>query len=514
MAGCRISGVVVLSRVCFGVLAVFLAVQPVAAASPDKPEPGKSDTGAIVSKDGADTQYLPAAKSVSQSAVIGGRSISYTVTVGAIPLRDEKGKITGEVVYTAYTVPGAHRPVTFAFNGGPGAASVYLNLGAIGPKIVPFGNEGDAPSDAAVLKDNANSWLDFTDLVFIDPIGTGYSLSRVDEERAKKLFFTADSDISYLSRVIYDWLQKNGRMASRKYLVGESYGGYRVPRLAYALQAKMGVGLSGITMVSPYLDPPAVSHADDLSPLPWMIDLPSMAAAQMEREGKTLSPSALAPVEDYVRKDFVVDFLAGAKDKAATDRLAAKVAALTGLDPALVRRLNGRVDIGTYLREIRKDQGLVGSVYDSNVTAYDPFPADARPEGFHDPILEALMAPTTSAMSDFVVRQVGWKVEGHYEALSFAVNQAWAREGLFNDAPVGDLRRAIANDPKMAVAIVHGWNDLSCPYFASRLIIDQMPDFGVKNRIALHIYPGGHMFYSRSDSGAALRKDILAMYGK
>lgn len=494
----------------------LLTVAVCASAADEKPAGATHDTAPKeIAKDGIDAPLLPAAKSIKQSTVIAGKTVNYTVTVGALPVRSDSGKITGEVVYTAYIVEGKNRPVTFAFNGGPGASSVYLNLGAIGPKHIEFGLNGDAPSDSAVLHDNPNSWLDFTDLVFIDPIGTGFSKARVPEEQAKKLFFSADADIHYLSRIVYDWLQQNGRMASRKYLIGESYGGYRVPRLAYYLQTTLGVGFNGITMVSPYLDPPAIGGRDGLSPLAYMIDLPSMAASRLEREGKPLNDETLAPVENYVRTQFVLDFLAGVKDKAATDRLSAKVAEFTGLDPTLVRRLDGRIDIPTYLRELRRNEGLIGSVYDSNVTAYDPFPAEARPDdGFHDPMLEALMAPVTSAMSDFVVRQVGWKVQGHYEALSFAVNRAWDRAGLNADTPVKDLRRAVALDPKMAVTIVHGWNDLSCPYFGSRLILSQMPNYGSPDRVQLHVYPGGHMFYARPDSGAALRRDLEKTYAR
>ncbi|MGE4307507.1 MAG: S10 family peptidase [Novosphingobium sp.] len=454
---------------------------------------------------------FPVPKSIQQSAVIAGRTVKYTATVGSIPVKDDKGKVIGEVVYTAYTVPGAptSRPVTFAFNGGPGAASVYLNLGAIGPKKVAFGAQGDAPSDPAVLRDNANSWLDFTDLVFIDPIGTGFSRTRVDEEKTKKDFYEADADIHYLSRVVYDWLVEHNRLTSRKYLVGESYGGYRVPRLAYYMQTQMGLGISGMTLVSPYLDPPAIGEDDALSPLPWMLNLPSMAAGHFERQGKHLDAAAMVPIETYVRTQFVQDFLAGPGDKAATDRLSAKVAEFTGLDPALVRRMDGRVDVSTYLREIRRDQGLVGSVYDSNFTAYDPFPASATPQ-YSDPLLTTLIAPTTSAMVDFVTRQVGWKVNARYNALAYDVNSAWKRDDT--DSPVTDLRKAIATDPKMVVDIVHGWDDLSCPYYASSLILRQMPDFARAGRLKLHMYPGGHMFYSRADSGAAMRRDVIGSY--
>ncbi|WP_019834230.1 S10 family peptidase [Sphingomonas sp. PR090111-T3T-6A] len=493
-------------------VSLLMALGAPALAADKAPKTDAKEASKDAAKPDSDLEPFPAAKSIKQSAVIGGKRLDYTATVGSIPVKDEKGKTIGEVVYTAYTVPGrsASRPVTFAFNGGPGAASVYLNLGAIGPKRVQFGAQGDAPSDPAILHDNPASWLDFTDLVFIDPIGTGFSRTRTDDEATKKAFYNAEADIHYLSRVVYDWLLTNDRMTSRKYLVGESYGGYRVPRLAYYLQTQLGVGISGMTMVSPYLDPPAIGEDDALSPLPWMINLPAMAAGNFERQGKPLNDETMGPVELYDRTQFVQDFLAGPEDKTATDRLSAKVAELTGLDPTLVRRMNGRVDIATYLREIRRSEGKIGSVYDSNFTAYDPFPASADAK-YNDPLLTTLIAPTTSAMVDFVTNQVGWKVTARYNALSFEVNNKWDRDN--SDNPVTDLRKAIAIDPKMAVTIVHGWDDLSCPYYGSRLIMAQLPTYGVPNRVKLHMYPGGHMFYARPDSGAALRHDIMAAYG-
>ena len=476
-----------------------------AADEPAKPGAGKADEISLPA--------MSSDKSVKQSIMLGGRKIDYTATVGHIDVRDAKGKVTGQVVFTSYTVPGANRPVTFAFNGGPGAASVFLNLGAIGPKRVQFGDAGDAPSDSAVLRDNAGSWIDFTDLVFIDPVGTGYSRSLVSPEETKKAFYGNNVDIKYLSRVVYDWLQANGRMTAKKYLIGESYGGYRVPRLAYELQSRQGVGLNGIVMVSPYLDPPATADDTALSPLPFMIDLPSMTAANLERQGK-LSAANLRDVEAYTRGEFATDLLRGSSDAAAVERLTTRVSAYTGLDPAFVRRLEGRVTSREYLREIHRRDKKIGSVYDSNVTAFDPFPgSEQRRAG--DPILDALMAPTTSAMADFVVRQVGWKTDAHYEALSYDVGNAWDRnQSDIRDSPVTALRQAVAIDPKMQVLIVHGFDDLSCPYFESMLIIDQMPSYGVANRIQLARYPGGHMFYSRAGSQAAFRKDAMALYAR
>ena len=456
---------------------------------------------------------LPADKTVRQSAVIGGRTIAYDATVGTIPVRDAKGKVIGQVVTTSYTVPGSgpRRPVTFAFNGGPGASSVYLNMGAVGPKRVPFGSQGDAPSDSPVAVDNPNSWLDFTDLVFIDPVGTGFSRSLVDEEETKKAFYANDPDIEYLSKVVFDWLVKAGRLRSPKYVMGESYGGYRAPRIAYQLQSQIGVGVNGLIMVSPYLDPASGSGATALSPLPWMIDLPSMAAAHLESQGQ-LTPAAMAGVEDYTRGPFALDLLKGRSDPQAVAHLTENVSRLTGLDPALVAKLGGRVDTGTFLREVHRADGTIGSVYDSNVTAFDPFPWSAEQRS-NDPILDALIAPTTSAMVDFVTREVGWKTDARYHALSYEVNEAWDR-GKPDDTPVQDLRKAIANDRHMAVMIVHGWDDLSCPFFASRLIVDQMPQFGAAERVQLRVYPGGHMFYSRQDSGAAFKRDARAVYSR
>lgn len=206
-------------------------------------------------KSGSDLPAFPGEKSVKQTTVLAGKTLTYTATVGAMPVRDEKGKKIAEVVYTAYTLDGPRdpkRPITFAFNGGPGAASVYLNF-ALGPKRVQFGAEGDSPSDFSKLDDNPASWLDFTDLVFIDPVGTGFSRSLIPEDEAKKRFFGVKQDIDYLSRIVFDYLVKSDRLAAPKYLVGESYGGFRGPRLAYTLQTDLGVAVKGVVLVSPLL---------------------------------------------------------------------------------------------------------------------------------------------------------------------------------------------------------------------------------------------------------------------
>ncbi len=454
---------------------------------------------------------LPADAHVQQQIQMDGKTLKYTVTVGAVPTRDKDGKVAGEVVLTAYTVEGDNRPVTFAMNGGPGASSVYLNFGAIGPKHLQVGNEGDSPSDSPVLSDNPGTWLDFTDLVFIDPIGTGFSRASVPEDEAKKLFYSTTPDIDYLSRVIYDWLVKNGRLDSKKYLVGESYGGFRGPRVTYYLQSQLGVAMNGVVLVSPYLNP-TVEEDENLSPLPWMLTLPSITAAHLERE-KKLSPEAMADVISYTRGDYAQALLKGRSDPDATAKMIQKVTEMTGLDPQFVKYAGGRLDTGAYLREVFREEGKLGSVYDSNVTMFDPFPYAPEQEA-NDPLLATLIAPMTTAMVDFVTRTVGWKVDARYNALSYEVGRLWNGGDDLRKGSVPQLRQAVAADPKLRVLIVHGWNDLSCPFMGSVLTVDQMPLMGDSTRVAVKEFPGGHMFYTRTDSRAALRKDVMEMYGK
>jgi carboxypeptidase C (cathepsin A) len=454
---------------------------------------------------------LPAEAHVDQTIQLDGKPLKYTATVGTLPLYGRDGKKSADVVFTSYIVEGRDRPVTFALNGGPGAASVYLNLGAIGPKRVPFGDQGDSPSDA-VLMDNPGTWLDFTDLVFLDPVGTGFSRSYLNADDTKKEFYATDNDIHYLSTVIYDWLVKNERLRSKKYLVGESYGGYRGPRITHYLQAQLGVAMNGLVLVSPYLNP-TIDENQDLSPMAWIVNLPSMSAAHLERT-HSLTPAAMADVIAYARGEYAQDLLKGRSDAQATARIVKRVTAFTGLDENFVRRAGGRIEIGAFLREVAREGGKIGSVYDSNVTSFDPFPFAPGQRG-NDPLLESIIAPTTTAMVDFVTRVVGWKVDARYNALSYDVNGAWdTTSGALRRGAVPDLRQAVAADPKLRVMIAHGWNDLSCPFMASVLTVDQMPEMGDASRVQVHEYPGGHMFYSRPDSRTAFKKDVLELFAR
>ncbi len=451
---------------------------------------------------------LPPNKSIEQSTVLDGQTLQYEVTVGTINARDPSGKIAGKVVYTSYTIPGRDRPVTFAFNGGPGASSVFLNFGAIGPKHLDgIGNKGDSASGRIVMSDNQGTWLDFTDLVFIDPIGTGFSRSLVPEPETKKLFYSTVPDIQYLSTVVYKWLVQNGRMTSPKYIIGESYGGFRGPRLTYYLQSQLGVGINGLILVSPYLNPADERNGYIYSPIPWMITLPPIVAAHLEREGK-LTPEAMQSVIAYDQGPYATALIAGNSNPALEQAMVQKVTQMTGLDPTYIKESGGRIETGSYLREVRREQGKLGSIYDSNVTMLDPFPWSPEQRA-NDPILASIIAPTTEAMVNFVTNVVGWKTDAPYHTLSYQVGGDWSRDENLRSGSVAQLRQAVAADPGLKVFIGHGWNDLSCPFMGSVLSVNQMPD-ALRERISIREFPGGHMFYTRNNSRVAFRGAVKA----
>jgi carboxypeptidase C (cathepsin A) len=442
-------------------------------------------------------------KSVAQTITVHGKTLHYTATVGTIKLTAPDGHATGEVVYTSYILDGDHdRPVLFAFNGGPGAASGYLNFGAVGPKHVAFGNAGESPSDPPIASDNPGTWLDFTDEVFIDPVGTGFSRSLVDEAESRKLFYGPTQDVEYLSVVIYKWLVKNDRMLSKKYVMGESYGGFRCPRITHYLQTKLGVGVSGLFLVSPYLNP---SFGDgNLSPVPWMITLPSITAAHLENEGK-LTPEAMKDVIDYDEGEYAATLIKGPADPAATNAMIQRVTEMTGLDPQFVKFSGGRLETRAFLREIHREKGEIGSVYDSNVTDPDPFPYSSVQQ-FGDPLLESGKAALTEAIVNFVTNTVGWKTEALYNLLSSDVGRQWDRQNPETQrGSVPDLRQALAADSKLQVLILHGWNDLSCPFMGSVLTQNELPPT-LARQVTVHEFPGGHMFYTRWSNSELLHQ--------
>lgn len=485
-------------RPLFAALALALVVVPVSA---QEAPPPRNPTS------------LPADASGKGTVVATDDTLTYKVAVEQVPLYDPKGGKVAEIVVTSYTldrVDSKARPITYALNGGPGASSAWLNFGGLGPKRLPFGNAGNTPSDPPALVDNAETWLSFTDLVFVDPVGTGYS--RLVGDGAKERFWSVDGDAETLARIVAKHLASKNRLMSPVYLAGESYGGFRVPRIARDLQGREGIGVRGLVALSPVLDF-SIRGGEQSSPLPFVNALPSLAAAKRERDGKAdLTRADLADVESYALGQFMTDLMKGPRDKEAVERLVTRVSELTGIDATQVRRLGGRVGIRSFAREFRKDEAKVGSIYDANVTAYDPYPSAARGD-FDDPILDGAKTPLTRAAIDFYARDLGYKVDRRYELLNGEVSANW-RWGRGQEAPesVGALREALAADPELRVLVAHGATDLVTPYMESKMSLDQLPAFGDPARVALKVYPGGHMFYTRDASRAAFTNDVKALY--
>ena len=451
-------------------------------------------------------RQLPADSVTEHALVLPDRTLSFKATAGAIKLSDESGAEQADVAYVSFVLPGADpqtRPVTFVFNGGPGAASAWLNLGALGPWRLPMSGAAVYPSATPALVDNAETWLDFTDLVFIDPPGAGYSKIVAGDE-ARKKFWSVGGDIDALSVVVRKWLAANERFASPKFIVGESYGGFRAPRLAKALTTEQGVGVNGLILISPVLDFAMMENSD--GPFPLAIRLPSYAAAARENVGP-VSREQLASVEQYAAGEYLADYLKGPRDAEAVARMVARVTDFSGLDPELVRRLGGRIDQVTFEREFDRAHGKIAAAYDASVRAYDPSPTSNQSEWL-DSYLEGFVAPLASAMTDLYARRLGWKTEDAYEALDSRVSRGWDwGRGLRPPESIEALRQMLALDPNLRVLVTHGLTDMQAPYFASKLALDQIPDYGPPGRLALKVYSGGHMYYARDESRKALRDD-------
>jgi carboxypeptidase C (cathepsin A) len=305
-----------------------------------------------------EARRLPADVTTDHALDLGGRTLRFKATAGTIPINNLEGKLQAEIAFIAYTMPGtAPRPITFAVNGGPGASSAYLNIGTMGPWRLPLDNV--VPSSSPALVPNAETWLDFTDMVFIDPVGTGYSRFINTGDDIRKQFWSVDGDIDVLATFMRKWVEKNGRQTARKFITGESYGGFRAPKLAGKLNDQ-GVAISGLVLVSPVIDFAWRGNGRQ-SPLGWVSRLPSMAAASREATAP-FDREALRDAERYASGEYLADLVRGERDTTAIDRMAARVSELTGLDRALVKRLNGRIDMRTFIRERNRDRGLIASM--------------------------------------------------------------------------------------------------------------------------------------------------------
>ena len=487
-------------------LAILLAAAPALYAQ----EGGRRDAPP---QSGQHRTLLPADSTTEHEITIVGRKLAYTATAGTLDLRDAHGEPTAEIFYVAFMLKQPadvqRRPVTYLFNGGPGASAAYLDIGAIGPRALVMGTDGALPRNERV-SDNPDTWLPFTDLVFIDPVGTGWSRA-TDEDKAAKDFWGVSQDLDALAEIIRLHLTKIGRLTSPIFLAGESYGGFRAARLALDLATDQGIELAGEVMISPVLEFGLMSGSA-LDPLPWALRLPSYAAAQMGE--KSLEPGALADIEQFALHDYLVSLAAGPHDDAAAAPIYHKLAQLTGLDEGLIAGWRGRIPLDAYLRDVLRRDGRVVSRYDATVSLVDPNPWSE--ESREDPVLDGSIAPFTGAFIAYASDELGYKTEQPFALLNRDVSRRWdwgRGRGSPRSLGASDaLRRALALDPRLKIMIAHGVTDLQTPYMMSRYVKDHMPD-ALGERIAVNIYAGGHMLYLHGQSRHRLHDDAAAFYG-
>jgi carboxypeptidase C (cathepsin A) len=451
---------------------------------------------------------LPADSVTHHKMTVRGKLLSYTATAGSLKLRDENGVQTAALFYVAYTLDGAApaaRPVSFFFNGGPGAGSAYLHLGAAGPKVLDFpANEADGAH--AKLVDNDSTWLPFTDMVFLDPVGTGYSVAAKPEE-APKLFWGVHQDAESLAKAVSLWLTHNGRTASPKFLVGESYGGIRSVKVARALEQSQSVIVNGVVMVSPLLEE-QYFFSDD--PLTYAFSVPTLAAAALER-AHHFTPQAADDAYTYALGPYLATVAGLPPQGAEADKFYTRVAEVTGLPLWAVRKERGLIDPQAH--DVRSLNGRLYSLYELSLSIADPAPEGIDNDESPDPLLDGYGHAYGLAFAGYAADSLGFKTDLTYRLLDGEVNEKWDwREGSHHVLTTSsDLRKLLALNPSLHVLIAHGYFDAVCPFAATRWLVTHLPI--AQDRVQLKVYSGGHMLYTRPSSRAALAADVATMVG-
>jgi carboxypeptidase C (cathepsin A) len=435
--------------------------------------------------------------------------LAYTATAGTFSLFDQSGERSAAVFYTAFVAKSNDpaRPVTFVFNGGPGAGSAFLNLGLVGPRIAAFGNGYDGAN--VRLVDNPDTWLAFTDLVMIDPVGTGWS--RAAKSDGGNAFWSVHRDAESLAKVIALYVAKNSRVSSPKYILGESYGGFRAAKVARALQNNQGIVASGIVMVSPMIEGQFQFSGENFA-LGAALELPSLAAAELERKG-TFSAAALAQAERFALADYLTTLAGPPLRGDAAQAFYARVAQITGLPEDVVARERGFIR-DAYVKNLRAGDHKIVSHYDATFAVDDPNPESAAARG-PDPILDGFVRAYGSAFVAYARDELGFKTEMTYNLLASEISGKWDWDDGGGHAPPSaaeDLRQLLALTPSFRLMIAHGYSDLVTPYSDSRYVLNHIPANVEGERAELKLYRGGHMFYIDPQSRKAFTTDARTMY--
>src|SRR5580693_3119325 len=454
---------------------------------------------------------LPADAISEHSVDTPSGKVNYTATAGTFSLFDQSGERSAAVFYTAYVVKTANpatRPVTFVFNGGPGAASAFLNLGLVGPRLAQFGMSGHDGANVRMV-DNPDTWLAFTDLVLIDPVGTGWS--RPAKPDGGSAFWGVRADAESMAKVIALYVAKNGRVSSPKFILGESYGGFRAAKVARAVQSEQGIVISGILMLSPMLEA-EFQFGGGRFALGAALQLPSLAAAELERKG-TFSKEALAQVEHFALTEYLSTLAGPPLQGDAAKNFYARVAQMTGLSVDVIAQARGFIP-DDYAKNLPVGDHKIVSQYDATFASDDPYPESPSVHG-PDPILDGVVRAYGGAFVAYARDELGFKTDITYTLLASDISGKWQwREGSSRSQPsiADDLRDLLALTPSFHLMIAHGYSDMVTPYAVSRYVLDHLPPVDGEERTQLKLYRGGHMFYLDPASRKAFTADARTMY--
>jgi len=472
--------------------------------------PATGATGAVVAKI-PDATHAPVR--VTNTVTIAGERVRYVAETGMLPLLKPDGTSRASVFYTAYTrldgVEKAKRPVTFCFNGGPGSASVWLHLGALGPRRVQMNADGSLPPPPFALVDNEFSLLNASDLVFIDPVATGFSRAAKDEKPEQ--FFGDEGDLQSIGEFIRLWTTRHERWLSPKFLCGESYGVFRAAGLAEHLRAHCGLYLNGLVLVSGVLDFATLCDGPG-NDLPYPLTLPAFTAAahfhhKLPPDLQADLAKALAESRAFARGEFTTALQQGAAlPPVEREKIITHLARLTGLKPAVIADNRLRVDTGVFRKQLLHDEGLILGAYDARLTGRDGDPAATAPE--FDPANAAVLGPFSAGMNSYVRSELKFEDDLPYEL--FAGVQPWNYGARNTFANAGERLASVMNqNPHLKILVLGGRCDLVCPIDTIRHSLDHM-SLAPAQRKNIHYaeFDAGHMMYINLPDLKKLQTDV------
>ncbi|WP_031498342.1 S10 family peptidase [Bryobacter aggregatus] len=447
---------------------------------------------------------------------LNGKPLKYKAAAGMLPIKNALGEPEAGMFYVAYTVEAtdatAKRPLCFAFNGGPGAGTLWLQLGAIGPRRIRMNDDGSMPPAPYRLEDNPGTWLDKCDLVFIDPVGTGFS--RATKPETARKFNGLTGDIDSVGEFIRLYLARNNRFSSPLFLAGESYGTTRAAGLAGALTTR-GYALNGVILISSILNF-QTARFDKANDLPFALFLPTYVATAWYH--KKIDPvyqkdlkATLKEARAFAEGEYALALMKGDRLTAAErDNIATKLSKLTGLSKTFLLNNNLRIEIQRFTKELRRDQDITVGRLDSRLIGTDGDQGATNPE--FDPSMSAIMPPYSHAMNQYVREELNYKTDAMYFALGGGI-MPWDYSMVQNRyVDTSDaLRSAMDRNPFMKVFVANGYYDLATPFFATEYTFSHMRlSPKLRQNITMKEYEAGHMMYISVPSLMKLKSDVAA----